>query len=73
MAEMWDNWPSGWSVRPDKHRISGRRVRPVGYGRITLPQTPQHEIDICLACPQPQCRPKGCPLEKRRPRRARPE
>jgi hypothetical protein len=71
MAEIWSGWPSGWSAQGDRRKLSGRQVRPIAYGRITLPQTPQAQIDICLRCPLPDCRPKGCPLEKRRRRRAK--
>jgi hypothetical protein len=42
-----------------------RPVKPVGYHLVTLPQTPQEEIDVCLACPLPDCQREGCALERR--------
>jgi hypothetical protein len=56
---------SGWSVRPVTRKIGGRPVRPIGYSLVTLPQTPQEQIDICLACPLPDCQRRGCELMAR--------
>lgn len=55
----------GWSVRKPVTRKQGARpVRPVRYSLIDLPETPQAEIDVCLACPLPDCGPRGCPLAR---------
>jgi hypothetical protein len=58
--------PAGWSLRPVTRKIGGRPVRPIGYSLVTLPRTPQDEIDVCLECPLPDCREKGCPLAARK-------
>ncbi|MCU0507712.1 MAG: hypothetical protein MUC34_04785 [Anaerolineae bacterium] len=56
---------AGWSVRPVTRKRGARRVKPMGYRLVALPQTPQEEIDVCLACPLPDCQREGCALEGR--------
>lgn len=46
-------------------RFTARRIKPISYDDVDHPQTPQAEIDVCLECPLPDCRRRGCPLAQR--------